>query len=217
VIRELWREGAIYAAGTVVSRGLALLLMPLVTRLLAPAEYGVFDLVVTAGVLVNLELPLETPQALARFWNEREVGAAQRRLAGTAWTFGVLGYGGFVALAFAAAPWLAPRVFGEGFVEACRAGAVFIGANGVMLLLQSQFRWERRPKAYARAAIAYGALTLGLLALPAERVGHALWAATHGLIALHRAGKLRHGLDFEAVLQDVGDVLAFGFLRRGEG
>jgi AcrR family transcriptional regulator len=58
---------------------------------------------------------------------------------------------------------------------------------------------------------------LGLLALPAERVGHALWAATHGLIALHRAGKLRHGLDFEAVLQDVGDVLAFGFLRRGEG
>ena len=180
MIRELWREGAIYAAGTVVSRGLALLLMPLVTRLLAPAEYGVFDLVVTAGVLVNLVLPLETPQALARFWNEREVGAAQRRLAGTAWTFGVLGYGGFVALAFAAAPWLAPRVFGEGFVEACRAGAVFIGANGVMLLLQSQFRWERRPKAYARAAIAYGALTLGLLALLAWRgsadAADVLWA-----------------------------------------
>jgi len=61
------------------------------------------------------------------------------------------------------------------------------------------------------------ASALGLLALPPERVGHALWAATHGLIALHRAGKLRHGLDFEAVLQDVGDVLAFGFLRRGEG
>ena len=24
-----------------------------------------------------------------------------------------------------------------------------------------------------------------------------LWAATHGLLALHRAGKLRHGLSFD--------------------
>lgn len=165
MIRELWRDGAIYAAGTIVSRGLALLLMPLVTRLLAPAGYGVFDLVVTAGVLINLVVPLETPQALARFWNEREAGAAQRRLAGTAWTFGVLGYAGFVLAAWAAAPWLAPRVFGAGFVEAWQAGAVFIGANGAMLLLQSQLRWERRPLAYTAVSIAYGACVLLLLAV----------------------------------------------------
>ena len=180
MMRELWRHGAIYAAGTIVSRGLALLLMPLVTRLLAPAEYGVFDLVVTAGVLANLLVPLETPQALARMWNEREPGDAQRRLAGTAWTFGVLGYAGFVALAYAVAPWLAPRVFGAGYVEAWQAGAVFIGANGVMLLLQSQFRWERRPRAYAAMSIAYGAGTLALLALLAWRgtadAADVLWA-----------------------------------------
>ena len=169
MIRALWRDGAVYAVGTVVSRGLALLLMPLVTRLLAPHEYGVFDLLVTAGVLANLVVPLETPQALARFWNEREAGAARRRLAGTAWTFGVLGYAGFVLLAWAAAPWLAPRVFGAGFVEAWQAGAVFIGANGVMLLLQSQLRWERRPVAYAVVSIAYGAGVLALLALLAWR------------------------------------------------
>ena len=169
MIRELWRDGAIYAAGTIVSRGLALLLMPLITRLLAPHEYGVFDLLVTAAVLANLVVPLETPQALARLWNEREVGVAQRRLAGTAWTFGVLAYAGFVLLAWGAAPWLAPRVFGNGFVEAWQAGAVFIGANGVMLLLQSQLRWQRRPVAYAVVSIAYGAGTLGLLALLAVR------------------------------------------------
>lgn len=168
-MRALWRDGAVYAAGTIVSRGLALLSMPLVTRLLAPREYGVLDLVVTAGLLANLVVPLETPQALARFWNEREAGAAQHRLAGTAWTFGMLGYAGFVLLAWAGAPWLAPRVFGAGFVEAWRAGAAFIGANGVMLLLQSQLRWERRPVAYAAVSIAYGGGTLALLGLLAWR------------------------------------------------
>ncbi len=195
MIRELWRDGAVYAAGTIVSRGLALLLMPLVTRLLAPADYGVFDLVVTAGVLVNLVVPLETPQALARFWNEREAGAAQKRLAGTAWTFAVLGYGGFVALAWAAAPWLAPRVFGAAHVEAWQAGAVFIGANGVMLLLQSQFRWERRALAYAVVSIAYGAGVLLLLALLAWRgtadAADVLWAHAAASLFVAAGARLR--------------------------
>lgn len=208
MIRELWRDGAIYAAGTVVSRGLALLLMPLITRLLPPAGYGVFELVVTAGVLINLVVPLETPQALARFWNERQTGAAQRRLAGTAWTFGVLGYAGFVLAAWAVAPWLAPRVFGAGFVEAWQAGAVFIGANGVMLLLQSQLRWERRPLAYAAVSFAYGAGVLLLLALLAWRgaaggadVADVLWAhAAASLIVAAGArlalrGSLAWGVD----------------------
>lgn len=57
---------------------------------------------------------------------------------------------------------------------------------------------------------------LGLLRLPAARVGHVLWAATHGLIGLHRAGKLRQGLHFETVLEDLREVLAFGFAARGK-
>lgn len=55
---------------------------------------------------------------------------------------------------------------------------------------------------------------LGMLSIEPERLGHVLWAATHGLVGLHRAGKLRHGLTFEAVLRDLGDTLAFGFVRR---
>ncbi|WP_437751673.1 TetR/AcrR family transcriptional regulator [Sorangium sp. So ce1389] len=55
----------------------------------------------------------------------------------------------------------------------------------------------------------------GMIALQPERLGHVLWAATHGLIGLHRAGKLRHGIPFEQLLQDLGDTLAFGFVPRG--
>ncbi|MES2639572.1 MAG: WHG domain-containing protein [Myxococcota bacterium] len=55
----------------------------------------------------------------------------------------------------------------------------------------------------------------GLITLAPERLGHVLWASTHGLIGLHRAGKLRHGASFDAVLQDIGDTLAFGFVPRG--
>jgi AcrR family transcriptional regulator len=54
----------------------------------------------------------------------------------------------------------------------------------------------------------------GITTLDPARLGHVLLAGTHGLIGLHRAGKLRHGISFEELLQDLGDVLAFGFVRR---
>ena len=56
----------------------------------------------------------------------------------------------------------------------------------------------------------------GLTTLPPARLGQALWAATHGAIQLHRAGKLRHGVDLERLLKDLGDLLAFGFVPRKE-
>lgn len=56
----------------------------------------------------------------------------------------------------------------------------------------------------------------GMVAFEPGRLGHVLWAATHGLIGLHRAGKLQHGIPFEQLLQDLGDTLAFGFVPRGE-
>ncbi|WP_437817701.1 TetR/AcrR family transcriptional regulator [Sorangium sp. So ce1078] len=61
------------------------------------------------------------------------------------------------------------------------------------------------------------ASSLGMIALQPERLGHVLWAATHGLIGLHRAGKLRHGIAFEQLMQDLGDTLAFGFVPRSGG
>ena len=51
--------------------------------------------------------------------------------------------------------------------------------------------------------------------LPAERLGGVLWAATHGLIALRRAGKVDEE-SFERLLADMREVLAFGFVPRSE-
>ncbi|WP_159397418.1 TetR/AcrR family transcriptional regulator [Sorangium cellulosum] len=61
------------------------------------------------------------------------------------------------------------------------------------------------------------AFSQGMVAIEPERLAHVLWAATHGVIGLHRAGKLNHGVAFEQVLQDLGDTLAFGFVPRSGG
>ncbi len=165
MIGALWRDGAVYAAGAILSRGIALLMLPLYTRVLVPADYGALDLIVTCGVLVNLVVPLETSQALARFWNERADAAARRRLAGTAWTFTLVGYALFAVIGLLAAEPIARALLGHArYTDALRAGIAFIAVNGLFYLLQNQFRWELRPRAYAAISVLYALLTLALVA-----------------------------------------------------
>lgn len=166
MIHALWRDGIVYAAGTVLSRGIALLLLPLVTRVLSPTEYGALDLIVTLGVLVNLVIPLETSQALGRFWNERTAGAPRRRLAGTAFTFTLSVYAVFTAVCALAAVPIAQALFSDArYANAVRAGSCAIALNGVFYLLQNQFRWELRPRAYAAVSVGYALINLALVAV----------------------------------------------------
>ena len=76
---------------------------------------------------------------------------------------------------------------------------------------------EHRAAAARYRAIGAGPLgearAAGLSTLPPDRLGAVLWASTHGLIALRRAGKVDDGA-FEAMLADLREVLAFGFVPR---
>lgn len=204
-MRALLRDGAVYALGTVVSRGLGLILLPLYTSALPPADFGLFDLIVTAGVLANLLLPLETPQAVARFWNERASGAPRRTLAGTGVLFAATGYAAFVLLAWPLAAPLAVALGAPEGAAAVRAGAVFIAANGLMLVLQGQFRWALRAKAHTAVSVGYALAVLAgmalLVAREAATVESVLWmqsaaaAVVAALAALALRGEVAWRLD----------------------
>lgn len=175
MIGALWRDGVVYATGSILARGIALLMLPLYTRVLAPADYGALDLIITCGVLINLVVPLETAQALARFWNERELGEPRRRLAGTAWSFALAGYALFALVTLPLAGPIAQALLGDlRFADALRAGLAFIALNGLFLLLQNQFRWELRPRAYAAVGVLYALLTPAFVALFAWGLGAGL-------------------------------------------
>ena len=60
------------------------------------------------------------------------------------------------------------------------------------------------------------AFARGMIAVEPERLSGVLWAATHGLVGLHRAGKVERGAAFERLTKDLGDTLAFGFVPRRE-
>lgn len=163
MIKALLRDSLVYGLATILSRGLVILTVPFYTRLLPAADFGVLDLILTLGVLINLTVPLEVGQGLARFWLEASPGEDRQRLAGTALWFSVVMYGLFVAVALLASPWLNEWLgFSDRHLPALQLGVLLVACNGLFFSLQNQFRWELRSLEYAWTSFLYALLLLVL-------------------------------------------------------
>lgn len=165
MLKTVLRDTIVYGLASVLSKGLGIFLIPIYTRVLSPADYGVYDLISTLGALVYLVVALEIVQGLARYWVEASDHISRRRLASTSLWFSLFMYGLFLLIGLLAAPQLNDYLLGDpGYLNAFRLGIGFIAVNGIFYLLLNQFRWELRSKAYALASVMYALFTL-LLAL----------------------------------------------------
>ena len=84
-VRKLVGASAVYGLGGVLVRGLAFLLLPLYTRYLTPAEYGIVALTATCTVVLGLLFPLGLRGAVSRTWYADGTDAERRERAGTLW------------------------------------------------------------------------------------------------------------------------------------
>lgn len=163
MLKQLARDGSIYAAGTIASRGIALLTVPIYTRFLDPENFGALDLILTSGVLVTLVVALEVGQGLAREWATLPNPEAKRRMAGTALCFTTLMHGAFLALALSFSESLSEILYDTPDRSSLvQAGLAYIAWNALYLQLQAQFRWSMRPLSYVSTSILYSLLTLVL-------------------------------------------------------
>ena len=71
-LKFLLKHSSIYGLGSVLGQAISFLLLPLYTRYLTPADYGVMALVDVARGLIGLVISLGLVNALARFYYEYE-------------------------------------------------------------------------------------------------------------------------------------------------
>ena len=166
MLKAVLRDSLVYGLASILSKGLAIFLLPLYTRVLSPSDYGAYDLLITLGVLANLIVALEISQGLARLWSDTPEKGARQRLASTSLWFTVLMYGAFLAISLSAAPQLNSWILGDDrYLDAFQLGVGFIAVNGIYYLLLNQFRWELHSKAYATVSVVYALLNLLLAAI----------------------------------------------------
>jgi len=205
MIRELIGHTAAYTIANLLSRGTVLVWLVVLPRFMPAADYGALGLIITAAALVNVLVPLEVGQGMARYYPSA-TAAERREWAATAWTFtlAALLIAAFMALIFS--PWLNELLLGDPtYLRAFRIALVYFGLNTSFLFVQNLFRWAFLPRGYMLVTALFALVTLALSVGLAAALPSALVGVLAGLVAgaaagtalglLRLRGLLRLGID----------------------
>lgn len=165
-LRRLGSQSVIYGLGGLVSRILAVLLLPLYTRYLTTDDYGRVETLVALTTVLAIVLRLGISSAFFRFYFDSEDAAARRLVLRTSFWFTMgMATAGLAAGLALAAP-VSELLFGDtsdtGLVR-----AAFVGLWTQMNYeqLTSLFRVEQRPVAFVSASLTNIVITVGATVL----------------------------------------------------
>ncbi len=165
-IARLARHSAIYGLGGLVSRFVALLLLPLYTRYLTPADYGAVETLVALAAILATVLRLGIASAFFRFYFDSTDRAHRLRVVRTSFWFtmvmATLGLVIGVILAEPISEWL----FDTGdHTTLVRAAFVLLWAQMNYEQMTSLFRVEERAVAFTAATLVNLAVTVAATVL----------------------------------------------------
>ena len=161
-LRRLGRHSVIYGLGGLVSRIIAVLLLPLYTRYLTPADYGKVETLVALTVVLTIVLRAGISSAFFRFYFDATDDAGRLRVLRTCFWFTMAASTlGLVALVAFAAPVSDLLFDSSGEADLVRAAGVALWAQMNYEQLTSLFRVEERSVAFVCASLSNVFLTIG--------------------------------------------------------
>jgi O-antigen/teichoic acid export membrane protein len=145
-LRRLATTGAAYTAASILSKLIAVALLPLYTRYLSPEDYGAAEILFSAVVVASIVIRFGLLEAILRFYYKDDENPAEvvaRTFAGLFW---LATAGALIALPFAGP--LSELLLGEPAADLMR---VAIGGLWVLTMwefLLTLFRLEERARAF---------------------------------------------------------------------
>jgi O-antigen/teichoic acid export membrane protein len=161
-LKRLGKHSAIYGLGGLVSRILAVLLLPLYTRYLSPSDYGKVETLIALTTVIGIALRMGIHSAFFRFYFDSPDPAARRLVLRTSFWFTMaMATAGLVGGLILAEP-IADLLFGSSDdSELVLAAFVGLWAGMNYEQLTSLFRVEERSVAFVSASLANIFLTIG--------------------------------------------------------
>jgi O-antigen/teichoic acid export membrane protein len=213
-LRRLATTGAAYTASSVLSKLVAVALLPLYTRYLTPADYGAAEVLFAGVVSASIVVRLGAIEALLRFYYQADEDPDRVVSTSFAALFWAATAGALVALPFAGQ-------ISEALLGQHEPGLVRIAVGGLWVLtlfeyLLTLFRLEERARAYFVTTMANVLVTIPVtvvLVVGADEGARGLLLGSYatgaafvlGLVAVHRR---RLSLLFDRPL--LGRLMRFG-------
>ena len=165
-LRRLGRHSAIYGIGGLVSRVIAVLLLPVYTHYLTPEDYGQIETLLALTTVMGLVLRAGITSAFFRFYFDVDDDEGRLRVLRTSFWFTMGGATLGLALLLALAEPISDVLFGStDSADLVRAAGVALWATVNYEQLTALFRVEERSVAFVCASLANIFLTIGLTLL----------------------------------------------------
>jgi O-antigen/teichoic acid export membrane protein/glycosyltransferase involved in cell wall biosynthesis len=162
-LRRLGRHSAIYGIGGLVSRVIAVLLLPVYTRYLTPEDYGKIETLLALTTVMGLVLRAGITSAFFRFYFDVDDDEGRLRVLRTSFWFTMGGATIGLALLLALAEPVSTLLFGSAdAADLVRASGVALWATVNYEQLTALFRVEERSVAFVCASLANIFLTIGI-------------------------------------------------------
>jgi O-antigen/teichoic acid export membrane protein len=227
-LRRLASTGASYTASSVISKLLAVALLPVYTRHLTRADYGAAEVLLASVVALSIMFRLGIVEALLRFYyrgqEEEPSGDRQVRLrtwrdevvrSATSFLFIAITVGALLVAALAAP-------LSEALLDRRDTELLLITAGGLWVftlyeLMMALFRLDERARAYFAASLTNVLLTIALtvwLVVVEDEGARGLLLGNFGGSALVLAALLvihRRRLALVPSRERLGEMLRFGF------
>jgi O-antigen/teichoic acid export membrane protein len=161
-LKRLGKHSVIYGLGGLVSRILAVLLLPLYTRYLSPSDYGKVETLIALTTVIGIVLRMGISSAFFRFYFDSPEPERRRLVLRTSFWFTMTMATIGMLIGFALSPEISSVLFGTAD-DADLVAAAFVGLWCGMNYeqLTSLFRVEERSVAFVSASLANILLTIG--------------------------------------------------------
>ncbi len=145
-LRRLATTGAAYTAASIVSKLIAVVLLPLYTRYLTPADYGAAEVMFAAIVSVSIIVRLGTIEALLRFYYKDDEDPGQVVATSFAALFWVATVAALILLPFAKP--ISEALLDESAPDLARIAIGGLWVSTMFEYLLTLFRLEERARAF---------------------------------------------------------------------
>lgn len=191
---ELSRDLVGYGSIVALSHAIGLVQLPLLTRALAVAQFGAYDVLATLVTLAALLLRLSLPEALARYFR-RSTESELRSLTSSLLVLVTLAGGLACAVVWPLLPGISRLLFaGPGYTGMLQLVCLIGWLQSIASIPKMRLRLERRLRAFATVEVGRQVLFLGLV----------------GWLVVRREGEV--GAVFVALLISEGAVLLLSLL-----
>lgn len=147
MIKAFFKNSFIYTIGTVLTKGIAIILVPIYTRYLTPSEYGIIDLFMILSSIISLTIALEIHQAVVRFYQDSENEEDKIQYVSSAFLFSIFVYSVYFVISFLFSDFFTILILDDVKYQnifLLASGAIATG--GLFYFTSGQLKWQILPK-----------------------------------------------------------------------